>query len=440
MKYFKEQDERDSEFKFLCYFQRNYHKPKYINKLLTVIYKLYLEEYGKRSYGQCSSVIDCVCYNCVKALYKGYDGMYVFRYKNFYDTEVILNGKKVRFDVGYKGVINTFDLLEKHGYLIVKKGYNNGVQKENGYVLFTDSFVDLVNNSIKSTSLSFKVDNVVVLKDEQKNIIEYRQTKEVKAMIDSMTAYNNFMDGVSVVLDNREIPTEFIRSFSRSSFSLGGRIYSTGQGIQSLSKQERSRILIDGEVTNEADIKSLHCAILYEKKGIVLDEDWDCYANPNMLMGMDSDIVNARRIADPKFNPARSLFKVAMLIMLNAKDYHSAVMALIQKYNDDKKKTLDKQEYAGIVDFDPHFIFNVMRDHNSFISEHFFSDSGIMLQKVDSDIMGYILKYCVEHGIPVLPVHDSVIAPESRIGEVVRVMKEAFKVVVGSNQNCRIEV
>lgn len=430
----------DNKLMFICYFQQSYHIPKYMNKLVNHFKICYEREYGKRSLSHSVDVINCICYNCIRAYFKKYDGMFVYRSREFYSNPVILNGKSVRFNVGYNGVVNTFNMLEKLGLVEINKGFKLDGHVEKGYVVFTEDLKNMIKLFINNKHVKFKEDNVVILKDIKKNIIEYKQTKEVKGMIDSMTTYNEFMSGVSVVLDNREVPTEFIRSFSRSSFSLGGRIYSTGKGIQSLSKQERSRILIDGEVTNEADYKSLHCSILYEKEGIVLDEDWDCYANPNTLMSMNSEIVNARRITDPKFNPARSLFKVAMLIMLNAKDYHSAVMALIQKYNNDQNKTLDKQEYAGIIEFDPHFIFEVMKEHNSFIAKYFFSDSGIMLQKVDSDIMEYILKYCVERNIPVLPVHDSVIVPESKIGEVVRVMKEAFKIVVGSNQNCKIEV
>jgi hypothetical protein len=183
--------------------------------------------------------------------------------------------------------------------------------------------------------------NVLVLRDSQGEYQEFKLNKERKSMLDVLNRYNQMLLNHEILLDDKPIKTQFHRSFCRGQFEYGGRFYSGSEGfnVQGINKTQRSTFVFDGEETVELDFKYLHCALLYEKKGIVLDEDFDVYGNPNQCYGgINLETYNIRKKYDCKHNPIRSLFKVAMLIMLNAKDEKEAFAALSLKIKEDRKR------------------------------------------------------------------------------------------------------
>ena len=66
------------------------------------------------------------------------------------------------------------------------------------------------------------------------------------------------------------------------------------------------------------------------------------------------------------------------------------------------------------------------------IADQFFSGVGGRLQNKDGKIMADIIDYFViKKGIPAIPIHDSVIVPESYQEEAKQVMKEVYKKHMG---------
>lgn len=160
------------------------------------------------------------------------------------------------------------------------------------------------------------------------------------------------------------------RSF-RENFQTGGRFYCNAQ---SLSKDERSTLNINGQPTVEIDLKSLHPRLLYNMDG--LEAPKDCYAS------------------DTPEN--RQLNKHICMLVLNCKNNKEAKKALMYEY------PIDTESASSAID-------SFVNRHPN-ISNHFFKEGWKRLQHLDSIITEKVLSECLEQGFPVLPVHDSYIA------------------------------
>jgi len=429
---------------YLDYLLRTNNNPKYLCNIKQILKEMYIEEFGIKSYSQTSSILNCIIYNIVKSYNNGCIGLYVSRDSNFYNTDVIYNGHIMNFKIGYSGMIKWLSFLEEKEFITSTKGYNISEENnKNGYILFTDKMVELINTYVDKSKLKFKLlENVLILRDINGIALPFRRTKEIKTMIDLINSYNKFMSEKQVTIYSEVLNTEIHRSFSRSSFEKGGRFYSSGKGIQQISKYDRSQVLIDGEATLELDFKALHPSVLYEKKGVCLDENFDVYGGDagQFLFYVNTEYVLNRRKEDKKYNPVRNFLKKCLLILINGREESQVLFKINQLLAEDKKYDEKDRLFEGLIDPCAETAIEFLKEHNFLIEEYFHSDAGIDLQKIDSDILSMIIEYCVQREIPILTVHDSVIVQQKYAGELITVMKESYKAVVGSNNNCRIEV
>lgn len=429
---------------YLDYLFRTNNNPKYLQEFKQVLKDMFIGTYGTRSYSQTNNILTCLVYNIVRSYNRGCLGLYVSRDSNSYNTDVIYNGQIMNFKIGYQGMTKWLDFLEEQNLIISHKGYFvDSKNKENGYILFTDRLLSMINTHVDKSKLKFKLlENVLVLRDIDGQDLPFRRTKEIKTMIDLINSYNKFMSEQQVTLYGEKLTTEIHRSFSRSSFDKGGRYYSSGKGIQQINKADRLKVLINNENIVELDYKALHPSILFEKKGIILDENFDVYGGEagQFLFYVNTDYVLKRREYDKKYNPVRNFLKKSLLILINGREESQVIFKINQLLAEDKKYEEKDRLFEGIVDPDAETAIEFLKEHNYLISDYFHSDAGIDLQKVDSDILSMIIEYCVQREIPILTVHDSVIVQQKFAGELITVMKESYKTVVGSNNNCRIEV
>ena len=119
------------------------------------------------------------------------------------------------------------------------------------------------------------------------------------------------------------------RVFNDSSWEHGGRFF--GGWWQSLPRGLRNRIVIGKHLreTVEIDFRAIHIVLLYAMKGIrrysIVDsgQDWD---DPYSLPGFGSD--------EDERDQFRNLFKLIMLVMLNAGNRTKAVQAIKKKIRD----------------------------------------------------------------------------------------------------------
>jgi hypothetical protein len=74
------------------------------------------------------------------------------------------------------------------------------------------------------------------------------------------------------------------------------------------------------------------------------------------------------------------------------------------------------------------------------VSDLFFSDAGVRLMRIDSDIAMNTVTSCQIKGIPVLPVHDSFIAPARHAGETAEIMEACFVSRFPQCGACRVRI
>lgn len=185
-----------------------------------------------------------------------------------------------------------------------------------------------------------------------------------------------------------------VKRVFNETFTNGGRFY--GPKYQSLSSDIRKYIYIDGEQTTELDYSGLHVSLLYNFIGL------EC---PDRVYGdLDGEL--------------KEIFKTVCFIVLNARDEHTALLAIVQNLKDKYNR---KVEY-----FRAKILLDKFKDMHKPISKFFHCGMGTRLQWTDSTLMNNILIRLLDNNITGLPIHDSVIV-KTRFKDILRhVMEEEY--------------
>jgi hypothetical protein len=172
----------------------------------------------------------------------------------------------------------------------------------------------------------------------------------------------------------------FHRVFNNCSFDLGGRFY--GPHYQSLSKNLRKCIYIDGEPIVELDFSAFHVRMLYHIENIDYKED------PYFALCSEAN--------------ERQKFKLLQLVCLNAPNLKTAIKGI-------RKSFIDNRIFSHITDKDLNLLYQRFSTEHRRISKYLLSGIGLELQNYDSRITERILYTLYNNNIPALPVHDSYI-------------------------------
>jgi hypothetical protein len=195
----------------------------------------------------------------------------------------------------------------------------------------------------------------------------------------------------------RRLNTRLVRIF-KENFLQGGRFYRAEH--LGLKSDERRQILLNGESVVEVDYTCLHINMLYIR-------ETGC--------AFDGDAYDVGSSQVP-----RDVFKIILQIILNCETKLSAVMA-----------TNEALRSRGFHVSAEKAIETFLRKHQA-IAKYFFSGVGLVLQYEDSVIAEKVLLKAVQNEIPVLPVHDSFLAPVSQEAWLLAAMKEASEEVLGA--------
>ena len=198
------------------------------------------------------------------------------------------------------------------------------------------------------------------------------------------------------------------RVFSRSDWQMNGRYY--GGWWQRVSDDWRSKIFIDDNPTIEIDFKGLHVAMLYAQAG------------QDMLI----DPYNIYPIEYQSLPPilVRKFVKRLVLTAINAKEKSSAYRAFREGFPaGNKGKKLSNKKLDVLLEA---FI-----EHNPPMKDLMFTDQGIRLMYLDSQITTLVHRHFTKQGVPVLSVHDSYIINYMKLAELRQVMSKASSEVVG---------
>jgi hypothetical protein len=241
--------------------------------------------------------------------------------------------------------------------------------------------------------LEYQPGEVIRLKDYAGRLVDYADTPytygirhEVAAVNDvfrsvniNLVATDVAWNSIAVHLDGAVVhPARVVghRVFN-GGWRSGGRLY--GPFWQSLNKQRRRQLTVDGGGVIEHDFAQLHPRLLYAQCGRPIEGD--AYT----IRGYEG---------------ARPAVKLAWQILINAQSPKAAVPALALELGG-----LEKQAEAARL-------LQALEDHHRPIAAAFYTGAGLTLQRCDSDLMMAILRQCLSEAIVALPVHDSLIAPE----------------------------
>jgi len=270
----------------------------------------------------------------------------------------------------------------------------------------------------------------------EKGLIDYRESDETVRMREHVRVYNQILSEADIRLSPegeklyeqlcalqptlREVDFsrfQVHRVFNRGKFTCLGRFYGPwwqvmkNRPIKKVGSADqhdwpgglRKHIIIDGEPTVECDYSAMHIHLLYSEKGINYHELYDD-GDPYLIGN-----------GDPEF---RKVVKQIFLSAISANTIKEGLGA--------SRKELKSQEGMCLSNKELEIAFDRIKNKHSQIEEYLFSDAGIHLQRLDSDIADYVHCRMLERGIVVLSVHDSFIVQAKHHDELVEVMKETF--------------
>lgn len=223
--------------------------------------------------------------------------------------------------------------------------------------------------------------------------------------------YNAALKDVVVAYGSMPIDPYLHRVFN-GSMSLGGRFY--GSAHQTMKKQYRQRITIDGEPTVELDYSALH---------------------PNLLLWRTGGALSADPYTEiaGKAGITRELVKALLLRLINSENVSDFCRVVTSSGNESKKAEAE----AGRAD--EWFIPDVPTGYKGAdfveaveaafptLTGSFGGTIGLELQGIDSKLMADLLAECLSAGIVALPVHDSVIVPQSRADDAREIMFNCYQ-------------
>ena len=224
-------------------------------------------------------------------------------------------------------------------------------------------------------------------------------------------AYNTALKDVVVAYGSVPLDPYLHRVFN-GSMSLGGRFY--GAAHQTMKKQYRQHITIDLEPTVELDYSALHPNLLLWRTGGALSAD------------PYSEIAGKAGIS-------RELVKALLLRLINSENVSNFCRVVTASGNESvKAAAAEGRVHKGFIPDVPtgyrgaEFVEAVEAAFPT-LAEEFGGEIGLGLQHLDSKLMADVLAECLRVGIVALPVHDSVIVPQSRADDAREIMFNCYQ-------------
>lgn len=430
---------------YLHYHQSKYYQPftDHLNVLI-----------GSMNTGRMGNVVKWFTTNTARAFHKKGRGWRVSLDSNHY------SGNKAK--IGYRNVIKLLEKLEGLGYITVYKGFvsswkttDNGLTPEyviGSYVIFNQPLIDKYHQ-LTEKSLNVKweeLDSVVEIRDRKTGeAMSNKGKKGVSEQRAKMQHYNNSLKDADIKYRGEPVCTVEYKRIFLNNLDVAGRLYVDGGGVQILEQRLRGEHLtIDGEKVVELDYHAIHPSILYQfllmdgcNAYDVLGDDFSPYgADLSFVPVVEEEIEQQKKLLGKKYNPLRNLVKLAILIGINSVDRSQAIGAMAGKVREDMFKEQEDKLFVGVVSPIPvGRILDAVIEHNDLVSEHFYCDKGVVLQKVDSDILMKVVEIMVQKGHTVLCYHDSVITKQSAESDLYEALFTAWGSYFGNTLFCKVD-
>lgn len=240
--------------------------------------------------------------------------------------------------------------------------------------------------------------------------VDLQETPEVASMRAEMVRVNTVFRGASVVVDKgliasdrHGVPDVAERCAHRTfngDLGRGGRF--AGPFWLGMKKDDRlNAIQIDGEGVVGLDFGQMGLRTLYAIEGRTPPEG-DLYAIPG-LETVDRD-GGRKALVSAMISSDRPLTR-----------WPKDTKAFVPKF-------MSVGDATALV-----------QRHHHAVAHHFGAASWGVVQRIESDIIVSVVLECADRGFVVLPVHDGLVIPRSRMGEIRRVMEQAFMRRTGSD-------
>ena len=273
----------------------------------------------------------------------------------------------------------------------------------------------------------------IILRDEDKNDLEYEDKRYIKDMRQLVEQYNKLLEKTFIDIQSLDKPRielpersrrqrnnkpiyvnithhdKFVRRiFNNSSFEDGGRFY--GGWWQRIDSKFRKDIRMNNIPTVEIDYSSLHVILAYSE------------AQLDYWQGTDKDPYDLPVRGVNSKEHCRDIGKLFLLLSLNASTEQSLFRAF--------RSELDYREYAySFPDDVLSELLDTIREHHSEIKHLICSGAGLRLMNIDSRICEYVISEFIKTDTPILTVHDSFLVQIGEEDRLYAAMKEGYQLV-----------
>lgn len=343
------------------------------------------------------------------------------------------------------------DLLEEYGMIniyiggVMSYGMFDADVTKCSIVETLPPLIDLFSG-VNKELVSVKLLNPVEIKERgTKNRMHTQGVTGVKDIKERVEMFNTALIESRISLKGVQLPDQSYKRVFIENLKTGGRWYNSCGGVQTMEKGLRPFLQIDGEDLVELDFSAIHPNICYEKIGATLPEGFDPYGIGMEDIYVDNEAVNEFKLRHGlvKYNPLRNLVKMATMIGLNCKSLGQSSKALSQDIGNDRNKIGSKDEhkalYYGLQDVVTKDILEKVQEHNHLISQYFFSDAGVELQFIDSEILDDIICDTLAIGEVLLPWHDGVMVKKAIAEQVKDFMYKAWYKQFKSIKFCKVD-
>lgn len=438
----------------LYYYYTNSNYRRKLSDEIEYIYKLYNEYYKVRLSDQKSLkyTIGNLLFNVSRLVMNNQDTLVFTKERKFFDEGIKVNGKQCKIKLSYTFFNKLINILKDECMIDVKLGGDfiyhehidsNGEIKKIATGERTVSKM-VVNEKLlillRDKTIKYSMENIMILRDEDKNDLQYEPTQLQLQQIHFLKGYNDHLSDFKFLdKDGKLIAEPFLRRIFNTSFELGGRYYTQMGVIQTMSPEDRLKIIVDGRKCCEVDAVALHPSILATRAGIHVDYDPYDFEVPAEI---DYEAIEKYKVKYGKnqYDPVRNLNKIAVLLAFNNKTRGAALQSISRKLRDDTNLPEKDRMYFGINFLDINQLYANMANRNLAISESFGSNAGAFLQWLDSTWMERVLGYMIQLNIPAIPVHDSIVCPEDCVDNVVKAMTLAYEQSFGNSYNLKLKI
>lgn len=247
---------------------------------------------------------------------------------------------------------------------------------------------------------------VIILKETKEDywdageLVEYKDTPETEHYREEMRRINSWLADAGITFDESVVENGKLvdwnerrlrRVFTRGRFDCGGRLF--GGFWQSLTKKERREgVEIQSEKAVELDYGQMNPRILYGLCG-AQPPPGDLY----LLPGLEEHRSGIKKIMNAMMFSTKRLTRMPKGVRAEFSKRHPVWM-----------------------------VMDAIEEHNGPIKDRFFRGIGHYVQFLESQIIVDLLLTLRDRGIVALPIHDGLMVPASKKGEVEDLMLSTF--------------